>query len=430
MATNVYYSVCPFGTGNLLSGGSPTIVVDTNGNATLALGGATFADNIGQGVCVEYNGIVSFIDSITDSTHFHLVTALGVNAPAQTSTAVTSIHHVFESLRDAEAGASGATLLNGSDLTSLDVILNLRSYYDHVDYTPDIYLTIDGYTTSEECYIDMRPARGGTESVYNQQHSGVWDSAKAVLSISDRYADGTLFRINIPYVRVSGYQAENTYDGGSAMYAHLITFAAGATGCVIDGNYLRYPNKNYTAISLHQLNEAEVTITNNIIVGAQYGINTNHLYDKECSLGGIIANNTVINSTNLGFYIRYAPGLSSVMFYNNIAIGSGTDFGINNIPMGYNISSDGTAPGTGSLTNIDPYDLFWDYDNGDFSPKSGSPLIDAGTDLSASMDSLDIIGTERPQGDYWDIGAFEYVVSGGTLSIPVAMHHYNLLRSA
>lgn len=136
MATNVYYSVCPFGTGNLLSGGSPTIVVDTNGNATLALGGATFADNIGQGVCVEYNGIVSFIDSITDSTHFHLVTALGVNAPAQTSTAVTSIHHVFESLRDAEAGASGATLLNGSDLTSLDVILNLRSYYDHVDYTP------------------------------------------------------------------------------------------------------------------------------------------------------------------------------------------------------------------------------------------------------------------------------------------------------
>lgn len=29
-----------------------------------------------------------------------------------------------------------------------------------------------------------------------------------------------------------------------------------------------------------------------------------------------------------------------------------------------------------------------------------------------------------------DIGAFEYVVSGGTLSIPVAMHHYNLLRSA
>jgi len=29
-----------------------------------------------------------------------------------------------------------------------------------------------------------------------------------------------------------------------------------------------------------------------------------------------------------------------------------------------------------------------------------------------------------------DIGAFEFVDEGGTLSIPVAMHHYNLLRSA
>ena len=38
-ATQVYYSVCPFGTGNLLSGGSPTIVVDASGNATLTLGG-------------------------------------------------------------------------------------------------------------------------------------------------------------------------------------------------------------------------------------------------------------------------------------------------------------------------------------------------------------------------------------------------------
>ncbi|MFC1782470.1 choice-of-anchor Q domain-containing protein, partial [Planctomycetota bacterium] len=44
----------------------------------------------------------------------------------------------------------------------------------------------------------------------------------------------------------------------------------------------------------------------------------------------------------------------------------------------------------------------------DLSLKPGSPLIDAGTDVSAEIGSLDKNGVSRPQGSNWDIGAYEF----------------------
>lgn len=70
----------------------------------------------------------------------------------------------------------------------------------------------------------------------------------------------------------------------------------------------------------------------------------------------------------------------------------------------YCASSDGTVgAGTGNLVNQVAADLFTDPDNGDLTPKTGSALIDAGADLSASFTN-DILGVTRD--DTWDIGAF------------------------
>ena len=62
--------------------------------------------------------------------------------------------------------------------------------------------------------------------------------------------------------------------------------------------------------------------------------------------------------------------------------------------------------------NIDSDPLFVNAAAGDFSLMSGSPCIDSGTDTSAEdygYVTEDIIGTSRPQGGVYDMGAYEYV---------------------
>jgi len=80
----------------------------------------------------------------------------------------------------------------------------------------------------------------------------------------------------------------------------------------------------------------------------------------------------------------------------------------------YNLSEDGTASGTGSLTNKLASDQFVSVTSGseDLHLKAGADAIDAGTSLAGSF-SDDIDSDSRPQGSGWDIGADEYF-SGAT----------------
>ena len=80
----------------------------------------------------------------------------------------------------------------------------------------------------------------------------------------------------------------------------------------------------------------------------------------------------------------------------------------NNAFYGNSKNANETDPVTLAATNP-----FTNSAGGDFSLKScsgGDCAIDTGVDLSASWPSaLDYIGTSRPQGAGWDIGAYEYV---------------------
>lgn len=432
MATQVYYSVCPFGTGNLLSGGSPTIVVDSSGNATLTLGGATQATNIGQGVCVEYNSRVSYIDSITDATHFHLVTALGANAAEQGSTACTSIHHVWASLSAGEAAADDAAFINNASLTAADVVLNLCCYYDHVDYTTDNEACeIAGWTADSTRYVKIFTPRGMdfNESLYSQRHEGVWDSEKYIISHTN--ASGGIVNNANSYTVIEGLQVENPYTGtstnryaiGSSSTSYInatvrdcIAKATGA-GSYTKGIYLTGPSHQVINCIAYGFALEGIYASNGTAnAGSCYILNCTAY---SCGLG------ICSSSANYRTYKTYA--------YNCTSFGCGTsDYGN---PAGNwhasssnNASEDGTAPGTDiDLSSYTASQIWTDAANGDFSLVSGSPLIGEGTDLSAYF-TTDIIGTTRSS---WDIGAFEYVASGGggVSIIPIIMNHLQKMRA-
>ena len=220
---NVYYSISPYGTSDIKTG-SPTISI-SSGVATLSV---SQTGNIGQGCKITYDTTsICYISSVNSATSFDVVTATGGTPGDVTGKTVDSIAHVWASLSDAEANATGANYLNTADLTSGDgFILNIACYYDHDDSTADTTtLTISGYTTSSTCYIRIYTPTGGTHSINTQRHAGVWSSTKYLFTPTTAW--GACFTINDDSVRVHGLQVDNLsasnpdgieYDGSSVLY--------------------------------------------------------------------------------------------------------------------------------------------------------------------------------------------------------------------
>jgi len=136
---------------------------------------------------------------------------------------------------------------------------------------------------------------------------------------------------------------------------------------------------------------------------------------------------TVENCTIFGMKgkgLDEGHGLMSAV--NTISMGNRGDFAIRRGSQSNNISSDGTAAGSGSMAFLTPADQSVSAIPGteDFHLKDTSAAVDAGKNLAAAPasvngiartvdapatvpDLLDIDGTDRAEEDAWDIGADE-----------------------
>lgn len=149
-----------------------------------------------------------------------------------------------------------------------------------------------------------------------------------------------------------------------------------------------------------------------------YGIRYENSYGA-CKFWGL----TVLNAGEYGIRDEQSEYSSSrgIELYNAVIAGSGTAdiYAVDGtlVTCDYVATSDGTATDCGynstasPQTGITSSDL--SYTTGFLA--SGSSLIDAGYDYSGTTGiSTDIIGTTRPQGLAWDIGAFEYIAEEST----------------
>ena len=130
------------------------------------------------------------------------------------------------------------------------------------------------------------------------------------------------------------------------------------------------------------------------------------------------SNSTVSNNTTYQLFAgiaAYGATTTGLSLKNNVVTGSTaaitTDGPTTPFDNDYNLLYDnvadfdnGNVAGPNSITGQDP--LFVNAAGGDFTLQNTSPAINAGADLSGTVDA-DILGYSRPRGGDYDIGAYE-----------------------
>ncbi len=393
-------------------GPSNTTALDTGASGSLTINDltATFAvavpDNVGVGDVIEYDSsedgtadALAFIHKRISSTVFKVLTASGTLATEVTADTDWSIFRAYTSLASAEAGTENTgidaslrdfdTWSGGKDIVASNEQWNIACYADAVDATST---TVDGWTTGEQNFIKIYTPVTSDEVGVSQRHSG-----KA----------GTGYVLN-----VTGNNALTIYDSHLKIYG--LEVIVGDTGDDKDGIQLTIwrdvDNCEIAYNLIHDISgdanshgiyigawaaddvDTNIKIYNNII----YNIDGNGIFvDDNAEHSGYIYNNT-INNCNLiqnSWRGGIADDSTNFIVKNNISVNNyNVDFyGSFNSASGYNISSDSTAPGSNSKTNVTV--KFIDATNDDYhlAPDDTS-AIDAGTSTVNSLVTNDIDG--------------------------------------
>jgi hypothetical protein len=317
---------------------------------------------------------------------------------------------------------------SGGDYTSLEACMDANEqnlvtadkYFDvEIDGTwssaDTSAVTIHNYTTDATRYINIYTTSAA-------RHNGTWSNSTCYCLTSSTAS-----------VHALNFSGINNDTGKISITGLCFDISAQSGGspsayCIRSGSY-----------------KSSVTIAKNIFkLGSAYalrGIDASnsrgsawYIYDNIAFGGtgtyGALAEIGGGNNANLNFYnntaynctygLRITSNNSKQVLTNNLMMNCGTACFSGTAASGSNnASSDATAsnsPFTSGVINKTSYtDYFVSVTGGseDFHLKStATDFIDAGADLSATF-SDDIIGTFRPQGSAWDIGAFEYVAQGG-----------------
>lgn len=242
--------------------------------------------------------------------------------------------------------------------------------------------------------------------VPGQRHPGYWDSSKYRVTgaANSNYYDGISVPSNSTVDGVQIAISNGTYTPVTGI--HVDT---GYPGCVIKNNLVTAGTINATTGGITGISASSVTyIGNNIVYGLISGSSSAGI-NQDSTAGGLGYYNTVI-----GCDIGYKTGYQTITYINNIgqSCTGGCFSGVLNGSCDYNLSDDGSAPGTHSHLNSTL--TFTNAASNIYSlASSDTDAIATGYDLSTDANfpiTTDCIGTARPSTP--SLGALQYVATG------------------
>jgi hypothetical protein len=278
--------------------------------------------------------------------------------------------------------------------TAMFVPCYASSSFDELD------VDIDGWTIGTSSYIKIYTPVSASEVGESQRHNGKIGTGYKFRNAGAELGDYG-FQIHTDWTRVIGLVVDANNRWGIQNYAGNVKIAK---NIVYNANGF-----NRRGIENAETASSTVWIYNNIVYNS-FGSNYDAAINLSAAGTTYVYNNTVFNARR-GFWRAVMSG-NIVIVKNNVVASTTDDFVGDFSVLDHNASDD--LDGTNAV-DISPCPvesdcwkgMFVDYENGDFRIKNThSVLYDAGVAISDVTD--DILGIARPQGDAYDIGAFEY----------------------
>ncbi len=282
----------------------------------------------------------------------------------------------------------------------------------------DTSANLTGFITDATRFVEVRATA---------RHDGRWSTSAYRMVGNPGYDVGVLRVDNTQFVLVDGVQTEHTRAVGGRPQGIEI-YGAGAGLVIIKDPICRYTQAGVETEVESAGVRSKVNGTGTVVV-----VNPN-AYGYGCGVAQTAANytaatrfflfnptcvNNQINQVNL-FGLDASLAGAVVRLRNALMQGAGVNYvppqGVaGDYVTSTNITEDASSPQVG-LRNL--VVTFVNEAGFDFRLTTSDAVArDAGTNLSADADyafATDSIGTARPQGSAWDIGAFEVVAAGGT----------------
>lgn len=256
--------------------------------------------------------------------------------------------------------------------------------------------------TSATNYIELRAAPG-------HKHTGIPGTGARIIGPSSGSTPGRIIEGGCRHYRYINLELVSNHSSEPISHASAVT---GAT-LHIEGCIFRSTAQTGTA-NLLLLTAATLaaTIQNSLFISSARGLDSR-------GIGSLAMRNCTWWSTTDSLVVIAGSTTTITNCYAGRSVGTQQVYSNASTPTGsYNASSDTTATArfpTGSINSVAGSAVFENPAAGDFRLKAGAALIDVGTTISGL--TTDIIGTTRPQGAAYDIGAFEYA-SGGPPPTP------------